>query len=281
MAKTYFYMRFPEGKTKAVTLSYDDGVEQDARLIEMMEKYGFKGTFNLNYGCTPPEGVSYEPGRVHRRLPLSAVRSLYASKNVEVAIHANTHPWLNRMQPCDVMSEVVEDRRGWEEVFGGVIRGMAYPYGAYNDAVVEVLRMAGICYSRTTRSTEKFELPDDWLRLPATCHHKNPRLMELADQFDNADVGRSPLLFYLWGHSYEFESDDNWDVIEKFFMRLTGKPDIWYATNIEVYDYTQAYERLIYGIEMNWAQNPSAIDVWIGNDKGSICIPSGQTVKLK
>ena len=43
-------MRFPEGRLKAVTFSYDDGVRQDERLIEIFDKYGVKGTFNINSG---------------------------------------------------------------------------------------------------------------------------------------------------------------------------------------------------------------------------------------
>ena len=36
------------GKNKALTFSYDDGVTQDKRLIEIFNKYGLKATFNLN-----------------------------------------------------------------------------------------------------------------------------------------------------------------------------------------------------------------------------------------
>ena len=36
------------GKLKAVTFSFDDGITQDIRLIELFNKYGLKGTFNLN-----------------------------------------------------------------------------------------------------------------------------------------------------------------------------------------------------------------------------------------
>ena len=35
-------------KKKAVTFSFDDGVTQDIRLIELLNKYGLKATFNLN-----------------------------------------------------------------------------------------------------------------------------------------------------------------------------------------------------------------------------------------
>lgn len=41
-------MRYPGGKAKAVTFSYDDGVIQDRRLAELFDKYGLKGTFNFN-----------------------------------------------------------------------------------------------------------------------------------------------------------------------------------------------------------------------------------------
>lgn len=42
------YMRFPDGKCKAATFSYDDGVKADIKLIKIFDKYGVKGTFNLN-----------------------------------------------------------------------------------------------------------------------------------------------------------------------------------------------------------------------------------------
>ena len=42
------YMRFPEGREKALTFSYDDGVLADRKLIEIFDRYGLKGTFNLN-----------------------------------------------------------------------------------------------------------------------------------------------------------------------------------------------------------------------------------------
>ena len=41
-------MLFPGKKRKVLTLSYDDGVEQDIRLVEIMKKHGLKGTFNIN-----------------------------------------------------------------------------------------------------------------------------------------------------------------------------------------------------------------------------------------
>ena len=50
-----YFLRYPNGLAKALTISYDDGVEQDIHLLELMEKYGIKGTFNLNSGSFAEE----------------------------------------------------------------------------------------------------------------------------------------------------------------------------------------------------------------------------------
>ena len=279
MANTY--LRFPQGKPKAITLSYDDGVEQDERLLQLMIQYGFKGTFNLSYGRTPAEGVTYPEGQVHRRMPLSWIKRVYNTPNAEIAIHGNTHPHMELMKGGELLEEITEDRKGWEKELGGIVRGMAYPYGGYNDRVVEALRMAGVAYARTTVSTEKFSLPKDWLRMPATCHHHNPRLMELAETFAAHRVATHPQLFYLWGHSYEFEQRNDWDVIEAFFVRMQNLPDVWYATNIEIYDYIQAYERLEYSCNGRRVYNPSVLPVWLERNGTLYCVNPAETVDLQ
>ena len=43
----YNFLRFPGGKCKAVTLSYDDGSCHDIRFLETINKHGLKCTFNL------------------------------------------------------------------------------------------------------------------------------------------------------------------------------------------------------------------------------------------
>lgn len=103
------YLRFPGGKRKALTLSYDDGVEQDVQLIRLLEKYGVKCTFNLNSGCYPPEGTTYPAGTIHRRMPESSVSTLYKNSLAEVAGHSFTHPFLDQLAPSQAMKEIVDD----------------------------------------------------------------------------------------------------------------------------------------------------------------------------
>ena len=271
-------MRFPEGKPKALTLSYDDGVEQDEHLIEIVEKKGLKGTFNINSGCVPPEGTTYAPGTIHRRMPLERLKEVYAASSWEIAAHAYTHAALVGLPGNIATEEIIRDRRALEEIFNTVIRGFAYPYGAFDDKSVEILKNCGICYARTVNSTHSFRVPQDWLRMPATCHHNDPELMNLVDRFIGAKDGWSPMLFYLWGHSYEFEAMNNWEVIEEFAEKVSGKQDIWYATNIEIYDYCHAFDQLIFNTDMTLCINPTATDIWFSYGDKEVHVAAGDTV---
>ncbi|MBO5653122.1 MAG: polysaccharide deacetylase family protein [Clostridia bacterium] len=272
-------MIFKDGKRKALTLSYDDGVVQDARLIDILNKHGIKATFNINSGCYLGEDAVRE--RFYGRMKLSEAKALYIGSGHEVAVHAYTHPFLERLDETEIIREITEDRRSIEKEYGIIARGMAYPFGTYNDKVVDILARCGIAYARTVRSTHAFGLPENWLTLHPTCHHKDAQLEELAKRFIEGDNHyHHPELFYLWGHSYEFDNDDNWDVIERFAAYAGGHDHVWYATNIEIYDYVQAYNRLETGYDKTLIHNPSAIDVWI-EQKGKVYrIPAGETVSL-
>ena len=276
-------IRFPEGKCKALTLSYDDGVEQDERLISILDGAGLRCTFNLNSGCFAPEGFTWPQGQIHRRLPASRVRELYAGGRHEVAVHTLTHPDLTQLPPVGMVKEIYEDRCNLEAMFGGLVRGAAYPYGTYSDETVEALRSCGIVYCRTVESSHGFALPRDWLRLKPTCHHGDPMLEELCEAFLHLGTGARPgCLFYLWGHAYEFEADNNWEIMERFAEKMGGRGDTWYATNIAIHDYVQAFRQL----EMNAAGtavfNPTVTDLWAETDTDPCRrLPAGEVTALK
>ena len=274
------FMRFPGGKTRALTLSYDDGVEQDIRLIEIMKKNGLKGTFNINGGLYAPEGTVYKKGTIHRRMTKKQCQELYKDSGMEVAVHGYTHPFLEQLPVNICTHEVLKDRETLERDFDCIVRGMAYPFGTYNDQVVETLKQCGIVYSRTVASTENFAIPTDWLRMPATCHHNNPRLMELAKSFVEKSYDRAPALFYVWGHSYEFEANDNWDVIEEFAEYIGNRKEIWYATNIEVYDYIAAYKQLQFSVDGSKVYNPTAVTLYFEAAGVNYCVAPGEFLKV-
>jgi hypothetical protein len=109
---------------------------------------------------------------------------------------------------------------------------MAYPYGTFNDLVVEAVRETKLRYARGVQSTMSFDIPQDLLRFQPTIHHRESGLMELAEAFIKLQPSK-PQVFYLWGHSYEFDVDNNWQVIEDFCRLMAGREDIFYATNAE------------------------------------------------
>ena len=274
------FMRFPGGKQRALTFSYDDGVEQDVRLIEIFRKYGLKATFNLNSGLYAPEGTVYPEGQVHRRMTESQVSELYRGDDIEVAVHGYTHPWLDHMPMNMCTKDLMDDREKLESQFGTLVRGMAYPFGTYSDDVVACMRSVGVVYSRTVQSTHDFNMPTDWMRLPATCHHNDPELMTLAHRFVEESSWGRPWMFYLWGHSYEFEGNNNWEVIEEFAEFMSGREDIWYATNIEIYDYQAAFKQLLFSMDGKIVTNPTAYELWFFLNGNEYSIQPGETKRI-
>lgn len=276
------FMRFPKGRVKTLTFSYDDGVEQDVRLVELFQKYGMRATFNLNSELYAPEGTVYPKGQIHRRMTKEQVSALYKKDGIEVAVHGATHPWLEQMPQNMVTKDLMDDRQNLERQFGTVVKGMAFPFGTYSDEVVESMKAVGIVYSRTVQSTQDFLMPTDWMRLPATCHHNDPELMALAERFlsESTSYGR-PLMFYLWGHSYEFEANNNWEVIETFVEKMAGKEDIWYATNIEIYNYQDAFKRLQFSMDGNIVYNPTAFELWFELNQKTYSVKPGETLVIE
>ena len=216
---------------KALTFSYDDGVVPDLKLLEIFNKYGIKCTFNLNYGLGPENGSWNNNGKQIDRLNLAENVEKYAGH--EIAAHALTHPDLTKLSTEEARRQMVEDKEGLAKLFGKAPVGMAYPFGTYNDEVVAMLDELGFKYGRTVWSSHNFDVQSDLLRLRPTCHHDDERLFELAEEFLAMEPDE-PKIFYIWGHSYEFMCNENWDRIEKLCQMLAGRDDIFYGTNAEV-----------------------------------------------
>lgn len=260
------FMRFPGGKAKAVTLSYDDNMEEDQDLIRRMEKYHMKGTFNLIPGWFVEEGKTYPEGETYRLTSVSMARRMYNHPLVEVANHGNEHKYMSTLTTAEMAEDTLLCRRTLENLFDRNVRGMAYPYGWYDNTLEDVLKMCGITYCRTVNETREFELPENWLEWNPTCHHDDEKLMELTEQFVKMDSVENPKLFYVWGHTFEFEENDNWDRMDRFMEAVSGREDIWYATNGEIYDYVKAYEQLVFSADGRRIYNPTRTTLWVEID---------------
>lgn len=275
------FMCFPGGRRKALTFSYDDGMYLDRRLIDILDAHGMKGTFNVNAGRFADENGFNETNPLQRMTKAQFCETFTESQH-EVAIHGYSHCFLDSLSSAGVAHEVVHDREILEGLLGRVIRGMAYPYGAYNDAVISTLRECGVVYSRIVNSSLSFDLPENWLRFAPTCHHSNPCLMELAKQFAEMKIYHHPKMFCVWGHTFEFGQQNNWHTIEEFTDYMAGREDtIWYATNMEIYEYIRDYNRLEFSSDYTFVYNPTCRPLWFILSSGVVySVNPGETVKL-
>ena len=221
-----------------------------------MNRHGLKGTFNLNSGLYAPEGTVYPADRIHRRMTMSKSTEVYLNSGHEVAVHTLTHPYLDRLPSDRVVYEVMKDRENLEKQFGVIVKGMAYPYGNTSDQAVEAIKSCGIVYARTTVSTNTFDIPTDWLRMPTTCYHRSPALRKLTTTFLK-ECADNRLFILPLGHSYDFDTNDSWHDIEVFAEQVGNRDDIWYATNMEIYEYVQDYNRLNFSVDGTLVQNPN------------------------
>ena len=265
------YHCFPGGTFKVLTMSYDDGTIADRRLVSIFNKYGIKGTFHINGGLLGTKAA-------RERIPASEMRELYNGH--EISCHTFTHPTIARCPLPMVAQQVIEDRKVLEEIAGYPVRGLSYPNGSYNQEIVDMLPALGIEYSRVVGNTDGFAIPEDFLRWTSTCHH-NHNLMKLGEQFAALDKKQYLYMMYVWGHSYEFDNDNNWDLMENFCKMMSGRSDTWYATNIEIVDYMNALKALRFTADGSIVHNPSASPVWLSiNNDAIVKVEGGETKKL-
>ena len=267
---------FPGHKKLAVTTSWDDGTVHDRRVVKAFNEWGLKGTFNLNSGTLSRTGV-IDPNATSGNIDASEVASLFAGH--EVAIHSVTHPFLDRLEPSQVVSEVLEDRKALEDLVGYPVRGMAYPFGTYNQMVLDALRGLGIVYCRTVRDVERCFPPKEPLAWETMYHQFNPQIVP---KFNAAIQNRwlNGHVFFIWGHSYEFQTANDWDCLERSFKPISGHPDVWYCTNIELFDYEAARHRVAIAANKRSAYNPNGIPMTINVDGKIIEIGPGKTIGL-
>lgn len=287
----YRFLRFPGGKAKAVTFSYDDGCRHDIRLSHTLSRYGIKCTFNINSGLFGKDDQDWH-------LTEEEIREHIANTEHEIAVHGHVHMAPGLSRPIDAIRDMLTCRLELEKTYDRIIRGMAYPdsgilnlqNGASYENIRRYLQDLGIVYSRSLGGdNNNFSLPADWMNWVPTAHHDNPKVLEYAGEFlalnPNAPglypAARHPRLFYLWGHSYEFHDNGNWDLLDAICETLSGHGDVWYATNLEIFDYVHAYDSLIWSADGTKVYNPTLVTVWFHTDTALYSVASGETLVIE
>ena len=275
-------MLFPEGKAKAIILSYDDGRVEDRQLVQLMNKYGLKGTFHLNSNKLGTAGY----------LTKEEIKQLF--KGHEVSVHSANHPNLTTLSKIDIVYEVVEDRKELERLMNYPVRGMAYPFGNNNDFVIDAVKGLGIEYARTVNDTYDFSIPENFLQWHPTIHQfakanfeegkpeNDKKELDHFYQVINTFISTRQLaLLDVWGHSWEMGNNPaKWDETEQFFKMIAKDSAIHYTTQIDLADYINAFHGLKFSVEKNMATNPSSFTIFFKKSGKSYSVLPGKTIVL-
>lgn len=232
---------YPNGKSKAFNVSYDDGVLQDVRFVNLLNQYGLKGTFNLNSGLMENEFEwIHETGCIVKRLSKEKVLSLYDGH--EIASHTLTHPFMQEKTENEIMKELEVDKKNLEKLFGKQIKGFAVPFDYYSDLIESCVKKCGFEYARISEETLSFASQTNYHRWKATVFHLDSSLEKLTEDFINTDEELA--FFQIAGHTYDLDIENLWDKIENILKNISLQKDILPMTTIEIIDYLKAMEQV-------------------------------------
>lgn len=275
-------MLFPEGKSKALILSYDDGHIQDRQLVQLMNKYNLIGTFHLNSSKLDLPDF----------LTKNEIKQLFEGH--EVSVHSCNHPYLTNIPMNEVRNEILNDRKELERIVKYPVRGMAYPFGNYNQEVIETIQQIGIEYARTIEDSYKYSIPSNFLKWEPTIHQFSKAFWEpnqpKKDSIEMAFFDKiisdflaseSTALLDIWGHSWEMGTDSQkWQNAERFFERIANNSQINYTKQIDLVDYIYAYRQLKFSVDKTLVFNPSASTLYFKFKETTFKIKPGETLKL-
>ena len=236
---------------KYITIRMDDGITQDARMMEIMRKYGVDCcTFYINSGLGGANWAwvgesSGRPDVTHIRYTRKELESgIYDGFDVEC--HTLNHPSLKNYSEKQVTNEVKRDAMNIQKIFGYEPIGLAWPGGdtEWNEQnIVTILETTNVRYgSCTTRNTQmglgKFSLPQYFMTWYPTCGFSDADSRTLLNQVLAAECTED-MLYYVWGHGYELDLFNTWGKFEtmiKTIAEAAEKDDsIVLVTNAEFY----------------------------------------------
>lgn len=229
--------------------NFDDGLEQDKKIIEILKEFGMGATFNLNSGLygdktmigrvgdmgfyeVPPHQYDLKKRHLlkyvpHFRIPEDELLQVY--EGFEIASHTLTHKNLKKISSAEAEREITEDVANLTSKFQQEITGFAYPYGMRNDNVLSILKQCGITYARTASAAKSFSFPQDPMVTNLTCWHILPKTFSTLDRFFNAEAETEDLFFLMFAHGYEFDfntKNSSWDQLKRICESVAAHDDI-------------------------------------------------------
>lgn len=259
---------YPGGKPKAFNITYDDGVLQDLRFVELMNRYGLKGTFNLNselmrtgFAWTHPNGMEV------KRLDADTARWLY--RGHEIASHTRTHPYMHDLSAEEVLDQLGRDKADLEEMLGVEVAGFAVPFDYYSPMIAECAKRCGLEYARMSEFSRSYVPCRDYWFWQTGFYHIEPGLEAFVDGFFETEDELA--VCQIVGHSYDLDAEGLWRTMENILKRVSAAEDVWSCTNLELVRYLKAMDRAEIG--ENSVHNHSDKELWFEVDGKTVCVP--------
>ena len=225
---------YPNGKPKAFNITYDDGIRQDVRFVALLNKYGLKGTFNLNFQLMEEKLFWIHPnGMQVSRLTPDQAKYLYDGH--EVASHTLTHPYMHELSDEELYRQLKSDKDNLGRLFGREVKGFAVPFDYYDDRIADCAKACGFTYARKSECTGNFTPCTDVYHWKTGIYHLDSDLTNFVAAFLNTDEELA--VCQIVGHSYDLDAENLWGTLELICAAVSKCDDIWFCTNAELVDY--------------------------------------------
>lgn len=266
---------YPNGKQKAFNITYDDGVLQDIRFVSLMNKYGLKGTFNLNsqlmkeqFEWTHPSGLTI------KRLSEKQAVQLYEGH--EIASHTLTHPYMENLDEEEITRQMAEDKHNLEKLFGRKVSGFAVPFSYYSPLIAWCALKCGFEYARCSRERYTYTPPSNCYWWAAGAYHINPQWRKFAADFFTTDTELA--LCQIVGHSYDLDTENMWEEMERLLKKVSEDENVAIMTNEELVRYLKAMEQV--KISSKTITNKTDTDLWFSVGGTVVCVKAGGVFQL-
>lgn len=269
---------YPGFKLKALTFSLDDGTFQDKEMLNMFNRFNLKATFNINSKKMDHNGdFTMENWLKCYKIKGEDIKYIYQGH--EVAAHSSTHTDFSDCSDETLEYEIDQDVKTLSELVGYKVVGFAYPYGIYNDKIIDRLKKNGIIYARSVKSDLTFNIPKNWYTFGGTCNISIDKLPTLVKRWNNLSP-KQMKLFYIWGHSYELDMYHQHEKVFDLLSKLANKEDVYYGTNKDIFSYLAGFKKLRYNSNKNCLINNSDVDLYIEYNNQKVVINKRGEFKL-
>ena len=141
-----------------VVITFDDGwIDCYDAAFPVLQKYGMTATFFIiagSVGSIPADHV----------MSWGEIEEM-SQAGMEIGSHAMTHPYLTTLEPDMLASELQDSKALLEKHVAGPVEVLAYPFGLYDENVMEQTQLAGYRAALTIEDG-LFDTSDNLLEMP-------------------------------------------------------------------------------------------------------------------